>query len=465
MPGLPDVVFVAVFMVALILGGQLTSRDGDLGWHLATGNLIIDTKSLPDADTFSHTARGQPVVLSEWLSQLMLALLYRWDGFSAVGIIASGLLAFPWAILARSLLRVNHRPLVALPLVFLGAVSSTAHWSVRPQVISWCLAAIVLLVLESHRTARRESTWSLIPIFLLWSWLHGGFLIGLLVVALHLAGAIVERAWVRARHLAAALGLALLATLANPAGLGLHRHLLGVVGDSVYLERIAEYASPNFHNALFWPFMVLLAMSIAVFARMPVPSRLTVLTLAGLSLYSSRTIPFFAIAAVPAISGAWMTRPTAKPRSTAFQEMHQHVAGGFLSVLAVLGSWLWLGGDQRFAFSASKFPVDALAVLASNPPGERIFNDYAWGGYIELCCSTEIVVFIDGRTDVFGPDVFNDYLRAIDGKPDWQAVLDGSGVDWVLIRPDSPLAQILAEIEGWEWVYADEVAVAFRRAN
>src|SRR4030042_4468276 len=46
--------------------------DPDFWWHLRTGQLIVDTGSIPKADPFSYTAAGSPWIAHEWLSDLLI---------------------------------------------------------------------------------------------------------------------------------------------------------------------------------------------------------------------------------------------------------------------------------------------------------------------------------------------------------------------------------------------------------
>ena len=44
-------------------------REPDFGWHAALGRYIVENRSVPDREPFTHTARGAPMVAHEWLSQ------------------------------------------------------------------------------------------------------------------------------------------------------------------------------------------------------------------------------------------------------------------------------------------------------------------------------------------------------------------------------------------------------------
>ena len=114
-------------------------------------------------------------------------------------------------------------------------------------------------------------------------------------------------------------------------------------------------------------------------------------------------------------------------------------------------------------FRQDLFPVATMDEFQDSPPGSRVFNQFAWGGYLLYCCWPEIEVFIDGQTDFYGPDLTREYEQTISGRPDWNEVLSIYQIDWVLIEPDTALAQILAQSDIWREASRDDAAIVFVR--
>src|ERR1041384_5001302 len=80
----PIVLLAMVFVLAV---RQSVSIDPDLWWHLKAGEQIIDTRSIPHTDDYSFTKQGSEWVAHEWLSEVIIAGIYRLSGF--VGLIFS----------------------------------------------------------------------------------------------------------------------------------------------------------------------------------------------------------------------------------------------------------------------------------------------------------------------------------------------------------------------------------------
>src|SRR5918996_806145 len=78
-------VLVAVVLLPATLGGSSTIfNDGDVSWHIATGQWILDHRAIPHTDPFSFTWAGKPWVPIEWLAEVIYASAYRAAGYSGV---------------------------------------------------------------------------------------------------------------------------------------------------------------------------------------------------------------------------------------------------------------------------------------------------------------------------------------------------------------------------------------------
>src|SRR6185295_540423 len=73
---------IAAILIPAALGSSATIfNDGDVSWHIATGQWILDHRAIPHTDPFSFTWAGQPWVPFEWLADVLLAAAYRLAGY------------------------------------------------------------------------------------------------------------------------------------------------------------------------------------------------------------------------------------------------------------------------------------------------------------------------------------------------------------------------------------------------
>lgn len=59
------IVFAGIFLVTT---NSIT--DADFWWHLKTGEYIVESRSVPHTDIFSHTAEGRHWTTHEWPAQV-----------------------------------------------------------------------------------------------------------------------------------------------------------------------------------------------------------------------------------------------------------------------------------------------------------------------------------------------------------------------------------------------------------
>ena len=108
-------------------------------------------------------------------------------------------------------------------------------------------------------------------------------------------------------------------------------------------------------------------------------------------------------------------------------------------------------------------PVDAVTAIRTQQPAGPMFNSYNWGGYLVFRLWPDYLVFVDGRTDLFGDAFLREYVRVVVADDGWQAALDRYGIRLVIVEADSVLAKFMRSSAGWQEIYRDHMAVVFTR--
>src|SRR3954470_11828816 len=87
-PSLSDFLFVALlawlFMSSGAHGWQSLLADADVGWHIRTGEIILDHHQVPHHDLYSFSKPGAPWYAWEWLTDIIDGLLFRWAGLKGI---------------------------------------------------------------------------------------------------------------------------------------------------------------------------------------------------------------------------------------------------------------------------------------------------------------------------------------------------------------------------------------------
>lgn len=472
--------FVIVLFAAIFVMAAHGISDPDFYWHLRTGQYIVETGTIPHSDPFSFTAEGREWVTHEWLSEVLIFLLYRAGGFL--------LLILTFAVLVTAAFLIAYRgcegkPFVAGFVVLLASVATGPTWDVRPQMLSLLLTAVFLSLLEEYRL---NGNWKrigpLVPLTILWVNLHSGFAIGLVLVGVYLFAISLE-AFLdkntslqikKPRNLAIIFLLMLACVILNPNGARMYTYPLETLTSAAMQKYIQEWFSPDFHLLMFQPFGLLLIALIGAAlwagAKIPLTSIILCMVFGYAALRSARNIPFFALAAVPVLSRevaegirgrGWLNHP--KGNSQFPERMGYINAAIIVLIVGIAGARLISAGADQAEVEKSNFPAGAVGVIASEKPAGNIYNSYGWGGYLIWKLYPEYRVFIDGRADVYGDQFIEDYLRIYRAEPGWKDQLDRRGVRLALVEPDAPIAAALSQSPDWRRVYVDAHSIMFEK--
>src|SRR5712691_11721872 len=157
-------------------------NDPDTYLHIATGNWILAHGALPLSDPFSHTMPGAGWISSEWLAQIILAVVYDGFGWRGIILIAAASVALAVALLTHFLLR-QLAPLPALVAAVAAAALLLPHALARPHVLALPLLVLWSGLLLAARDADRPPPFAALAVMALWANLHGSFMFGLALAA------------------------------------------------------------------------------------------------------------------------------------------------------------------------------------------------------------------------------------------------------------------------------------------
>jgi hypothetical protein len=527
---------VVAVLLASSVALSLNVADPDLWGHVQYGRDAL-THGLPLTTTYSYVAEGYPWINHEILAEYALAIVNDLAG-------GPGLLIAKWllglgvigAILFRAL-RQGASIIAACSLTLLVAITLGNHWSLRPQIASYVSFTLLLALLSwcfqgwegkwwlpllAHSpthplTARAEAggqsppydvsrlkrLWLAPPLFMLWTNAHGGFLAGLCIYLAYLGLRGLEAICNKGR---AADGLvlrfttmglaAIAATFINPYGLNFHRWLY----DDLKVPRpeIVEWRAPEFFDAQFAPFWLLLTVSVLAIVLTRRSRDFTHVVILGLIIWQALThhrhIAFYAIAAgwwLPQHVDSLFTRLGGSQQKNEAAALSPAKQWGFAALLvgaigisvAQLATRLTTLKVER-----SEYPIAAFDYIAKRGLTGKMVCTFNWAQYALAAFGPRetgdegILVQVDGRCRTsYSQEMLDQHFDFLIGKVDAsqryrgadagpfdpEAVLKVGEPDLVLIsRLQKPSVEVMERQAGrWTLLYQDELAQLWGRAS
>ena len=470
-PSLGDWIFGFLLTLLLVVGRHQLFNDPGTFWHYRLGHGILAAGTLPTDDTFTFTRQGSDWINQYWAFDAAFAWVVDHFGWTSSLLAASILIAWIYSSLAMSLIADGRLPLSAIAATILAVMVGALHFLVRPHLVT---IAFVLVTSRLCQKQHERGGWPIfwVPVLVaVWANLHGGFLAAPLIVITAGFGHAISGTLDAARRgnltkFAGAAGLTLIAPLANPYGLDLYRHVFHLLFTSGLTPLIQEYQPIPFgkpeSRAMEWIILAMISLPIFRAGRMSRYEWVQTIVWLHLSLATIRHAPLFGIIAAPGLArmfdGAFSREPNEANSAAVVETLTVWPWIGVSALLlAILAGWSFGGFDRKV------WPIDAIEALNSVPRSRPLFHEQDWGGLIECQTKPRRLTYIDDRFELFGKDFLLEYIKAIEGEPEWETLRDREQIGLVWVRPDRGLARRLERDPGWRAVHRDGISVLFER--
>jgi hypothetical protein len=501
LPSLTDVMFLmpVVLLLTTMEGVGILLGDGDTGWHIRAGDWILQNGRVPDRDIFSFSKAGEPWFAWEWLWDAVFAWLHRAGGLPLVALASLLVISATFTLLFRFTRRKCGNVLIAAAVTLIAMMASIIHWLARPHLFTLLFVVVFSILLDRAQEGRTRLLWWLPPLTILWTNLHGGFFLGVILVFGYAAGELAH--WLvgadagrrrealdrSGRYWLAGLGC-LAASLVNPYSYNLHVHIANYLTESYHFNHIVEFQAFDFHRpkAAFFEILLLLGVVSAFWSLLRLRFAHTILLVgfAHMALIASRNVAVYSLVAAPLVAAAmhemliklaqspaaaWVKRKVesfeafAADFDSTDRQWRLHVTS--LAGIALVAALVHAPSPpERFraAYDPKRYPERALEMLRGPEFSASIFADDEWGDYLIYRLYPTTKVFIDGRSDFYGPKFGETYLDIANVKFGWEQKLNRHGIDTILLPVTSPMAGALKESSRWRPVYDDGVAIVFR---
>jgi hypothetical protein len=480
--------------------------DPDFWWHLATGRYMVIHHVIPRHDVFSVTAMSHRWITHEWLTELLFYGGWLLGGTRLLILATATVITCTFWLVYLAARERGAPPLLCAPIVLLAALASAHTWGTRPQMLSMLLTALFMLALTRMMVRQAGAPPYWLPlIMVLWVNLHGGFIFGLVLLALVVAGYAVQDVVAAVRtpvhepsapldgdwdlpmssvprrrsriHVDVARSITVvvvagLGTLLNPNGLAGALYPISYLGNNASTRYISEWVSPDFHKVQYLLFeaLVLLVLvgALASARRARLADILVLVPFTYLAFESVRNISLFAVIAAPIaaeLMAALVPRALLhrRPRPLTRGKALLHTIIAAVIAVGVVASAAGKLGDAAQAKAvAATYPVGALRYIRDHGLPARGFDSYNWGGYLIWTLYPWRHVYVDGRPDMYGDRFMDQYIQAYNGSASWRTLFTTNSLCYALVEPNSGIAHALGADKAWVLSYHDNHAALFQ---
>lgn len=455
----------------------------DIFWTMQAGAWMSSHGRLMDSDPFTSAPPADgPLLNVQWLADLVYHAVEAAGGLDLVIVATALVIALTYGLVLAAAVIASGRLRLSCVSVWLAYVLGASNLSPRPQTLAYPLFAVfVLAVVRAEWRADRRLLWLLPVLTAVWANVHGSFFTGWLLLGCAAAAPLVQRQpdLARARPYALTLAACVLASVITPYGPGSLLYLVRLSNNPIVRDLVTEWAPTSVAS----PEGVLLFGSFGVVGFLMLYSRvrlnrfelLTLLAFGLLGASSVRAVVWWGLALAPTLArllGAVAQRdlPAGRERPV----VNAAISAGICGLVVLSLPWVktnvpFLPADKRGVLNAEYAPVGAAEYLRAHdpPPGGKMLNDQAWGGYLDWAAWPRHQPFLDGRIELHPTQVWLDYLDIVFPTTRWRSLLDRYAISYaVLSKADE--AELVADLRGdpaWRLDYEDAQAAVFSRSS
>ncbi len=458
---------ILLFILGLSLFLLLTARlDPDYFWHIKAGEYMFNNGILKK-DVFSWIVNGKYWMSHEWLFEVIIY------GFKLLfGQVHMLIYVFICILTLLLIIFFGNRDdyLKNIPFTLFWMVLSlilVVYMQVRPHLISFCFVGITIWFLyDLYKNANSKKIYLLPFISILWANIHGGSSnLSYLFCLIFLIGGLfsfrtskVEAIRINKKQIKkylVVMVLCMFGVCLNAHGFKLFIYPYTNMMDSVMINNISEWQPTTLNNPQHYLYfgLLLLIGFILLFSKKKILF-IDLILLGVSSFLGLKSIRFWGYTYII------MSFVIFK-----YIEKRKYDRGTNLSVclvaLVFIGFFIININSTFNNLNKYSLNEDVVSIIRKESP-KRLYNFYDYGG--ELIYN-DILVFIDGRADLYSKYNYEDYLNISMLQGDYVKLIEKYNFDYFLVNDKYPINTYLKYNYNYEELYTKDGVVLYKKID
>jgi hypothetical protein len=478
---------------------RLTIVDLDLFHEMALIREAFSLGFLPRVDIFSYVPTITPVVHHEWGTGLILYLLTVQLGLGAPGLIILKYLLAAFIALGCFCFATRQGAGYAV-FSFIALLGIAMGWggfsTIRAQLFTLCFLIIFLFLIEADRRNKGWALWAWLPLYLIWLNLHGGFLVGVGLLAVYIGQQffltfLAEKNFLNSlravkRQIWFLLATCLL-TLGNPYGID----YIPYIWNAVTLDRTPFIPEWRPLWEISWTELSewLLSLGIVLYCATQKDLRqmsgvFIIGATAWFALWHYRHLSIYAVAWMCYTPAYLEKTPLGDLINKVWQENSRLLAAIFV-IMGISGTFYAVHNQFwqiRIPTTAEEgkegvpvYPAGAVSYLKDHKFSGNLMVPYSTGAYVSWRLYPAVKVSLDSRFEVAYPvPTVAESIRFYAAQEGWQETLAKYPTEAILIPRGSNLDRVMTQNDGginqraslpWTCVYLDDGFSLYLRSD
>ncbi len=476
-----------IFFAVVLLNFQLFVTS-DFWFHLKLGEQISKTWQIPFTDIYSSSVNGKQVIPYEWLYEVIIYYINLGLGRFGVALFSLSFLMTYLLAFRQILVEILHLNLISR-LVFLSAVVLITYpfWSERPQIVAYTCFLLTLYLILKRVFQQKNLLYLTIPLFLIWTNTHASIIIGVGLFSLYSIFSFVKY---RLTNQNTDLKLFkdflifgiinLFVTILPPLGIRVYQLLFKFYKNKDLISSFLDEWYPltsDLYLTTIYAIIFAICLSAFTFIFYKSKSRrnellnfIPLLPFSFLVWTGSRhgtfSLPLILLFLIPFINS----------RKIKIRPVFQ-----IISILAItcstgiLLNHFMTQNAAAYERDQRHYPTQAVPFMKDNLKGNML-SDIKLGGFIIYALGPEQKVVIDGRTEMYLPDVLSDFQGFSSHRYEtedsyysfFNYFAEKYDVSWIFLSSENftawrKLMRILYYQPNWHLVYFDDSGIILAR--